>query len=273
MLRLENVVKTFNGSMAGQAPALSNINLELREGDFATVIGSNGAGKTTLLNAIAGVFPLDRGTICIDGKRVDYLPEHLRAPYIGRVFQNPLAGTAPNMTIEENMAMALARGRPRGLRMAVTRERREFFKSQLRFLQLGLEDRLNMKAALLSGGERQALTLLMATITKPKILLLDEHTASLDPKTAELVSDMTESIIKRDSLTSLMVTHNMEQALRMGNRLIMLDRGELILDIPEHMKKRMSVDDLLNEFEKVKHRRLVADDLLLGGLRQSFQAG
>lgn len=265
MLRLEGVVKTFNGSVAGQTPALANVNLELKEGDFVTVIGSNGAGKTTLLNAIAGVFPVDRGTIWIDGKRVDALPEHLRAPYIGRVFQNPLAGTAPNMTIEENMAMALARGRPRGLRPAVTRERREFFKSQLRFLQLGLEDRLSTKVALLSGGERQALTLLMATLTRPRILLLDEHTASLDPKTAGLVSELTESIIRRDALTSLMVTHNMEQALTMGNRLIMLDRGEIILDIPENMKKKMSVDDLLHEFEKVKRRRLVVDELLLSG--------
>jgi putative tryptophan/tyrosine transport system ATP-binding protein len=256
MLNITNVNKTFFPGTVNERKALRGINLELKAGEFVTVIGSNGAGKSTVLNTIAGKLRPDTGAVRIDGTDVTRLADHARARYIGRVFQDPMAGTAPNMTIEENMSMALGRGRRRGLALGVTRAKRERFREELTSLELGLENRLKAKVGLLSGGQRQALSLLMATFSGPKILLLDEHTAALDPQRADLVSRLTAEIVERHQLTTLMVTHNMEQALRLGTRLIMMHDGQIILDLDTEQKSKMTVPDLLHEFEKIKGAQL-----------------
>lgn len=263
MLKVEDVRKTFNKGSVNEKIALDGVTLHLEAGDFVTVIGGNGAGKSTLMNIIAGVYPPDQGSVSLDGSVLTLLPEHRRAAYIGRVFQDPMLGTAASMTIEENLAMALRRGKMRGLKWGVTREEQHFFKEQLAKLELGLENRLKAKVGLLSGGQRQALTLLMATINKPKLLLLDEHTAALDPKTAQKVLDLTDKIVKTDSLTTLMVTHNMRDALKYGNRTIMMHEGKIILDIDSSEKKKLQVDDLLKLFERTSGSAMVNDRLLL----------
>ena len=243
--------------------ALSHINLELGKGDFVTVIGSNGAGKSTLMNVISGKLAPDTGRLTIEGKDVTSLSEHRRAIHIGRVFQDPMAGTAPTMTIEENMAIAYNRIRKRGLRFGVSKRRREFFKEKLETLHLGLENRLQAKVGLLSGGERQALSLLMATFTEPKILLLDEHTAALDPSRAELITNLTKKIVSDTQLTTLMVTHNMQQALDLGNRLIMMDKGQIIFESNETEKQALTVDKLLSEFRRIKGEQMANDRAML----------
>ncbi|HXF03321.1 MAG TPA: ABC transporter ATP-binding protein [Arthrobacter sp.] len=252
MLDIKNVHKTFFAGTVNERVALQDINLTLGAGEFVTVIGSNGAGKSTILNITSGKLRPDTGTVSIDGQDVTRLADHQRARYVGRVFQDPMAGTSPEMTIEENLAIAYERGKRRGLRPGVTRKKREFFKEELRSLELGLESRLKAKVGLLSGGQRQALSLLMATFSSPKILLLDEHTAALDPQRAELVSRLTAEVVDRHQLTTLMVTHNMEQALRLGTRLIMMHEGRIILDLDQEQKLKATVPDLLHEFEKIK---------------------
>ncbi|MFC4223981.1 ABC transporter ATP-binding protein [Lysinibacter cavernae] len=252
MLQISEARKTFFAGTINEKPALRSISLTLAAGEFATIIGSNGAGKSTLLNSIAGTLPLDTGTVTIDGTVVNRMNDSKRAKYIGRVFQDPSAGTAPTLTIEENLAIALRRGTRRGLGKGVTSARRDRFRNELASLELGLENRLTAKVGLLSGGQRQALSLLMATFTQPSILLLDEHTAALDPQRADLVTRLTESVVKQHSLTTLMVTHNMEQALRVGNRLLMMHDGRIILDLNAAQKARTTVADLLGEFEKIK---------------------
>ena len=264
MLTISNVTKLFNPGTPDEKVALFNINLRLKPGDFVTVIGSNGAGKSTLMNIISGVLQPDTGEVFIEGRPIHHLPEYKRSKWIGRVFQDPMAGTAPNMTIEENLAMALARGKRRGIRFGVNRSKRAVFREQLERFGIGLEDRLKAKVGLLSGGERQALSLLMATFTQPKILLLDEHTAALDPARAELITRLTEEIIRDLKLTTLMVTHNMEQAIRLGNRLIMMDKGRIILDIDEGRKKDLTVEELLAEFERISGHKLADDRVVLG---------
>ncbi|MGM0386804.1 MAG: ABC transporter ATP-binding protein [Actinomycetota bacterium] len=261
MLRIEDVGKTFAPGTVNQRVALHDIDLHLEPGEFVTVIGSNGAGKSTLLNVVAGTYRADSGTITIDGRNVTKLNDHQRARYIGRVFQNPASGTSPHMSIEENLAMALERGERRGLKLGVTKAKRERFAEELKALEQGLDMRLKDWVALLSGGQRQALSLLMATFSEPKILLLDEHTAALDPQRAALVSSLTSEVVERFGLTTLMVTHNMEQALRMGTRLIMMHEGGIVLDLDQGHKDKMTVQDLLHEFEKVKGSAL--DDTLL----------
>ena len=236
---------TFNEGTVDEKKALIDINLTLKEGDFVTVIGSNGAGKSTLMNVISGNLIPDVGDVIINGKQVVDLPEHKRSAFIGRVFQDPMAGTAPSMTIEENLAIAYSRNKKRKLKLGVTRKRREMFREHLSRLNLGLEDRLTAKVGLLSGGERQALSLLMATFTEPDILLLDEHTAALDPARAELITNLTKDIIKQFGLTTLMVTHNMQQAIDLGNRLIMMDKGQIILDFPEERKKQLTIEEFI----------------------------
>lgn len=263
MLRIKDVHKTFNIGSVNEKKALSGINLHLKPGDFVTVIGGNGAGKSTLLNIIAGVFSVDRGSIWINNVSIKDQREYKRAAYIGRVFQDPLMGTAASMTIEENLAIAYRRGKRRGLTWGITAKERDIFKEGLTQLDLGLENRLKTKVGLLSGGQRQALTLLMATLNKPKLLLLDEHSAALDPKTAEKVLDLTEKLIETHSLTTLMVTHNMKDALRLGNRSIMLHEGGIILDIENPKKQKMKVEDLLKMFEKTSGSALANDRLLL----------
>jgi putative ABC transport system ATP-binding protein len=252
MLEITNVHKTFFAGTVNERVALQEINLSLSAGEFVTVIGSNGAGKSTILNITSGKLRPDTGTVSIDGNDVTRLADHQRARFIGRVFQDPMAGTSPEMTIEENLAIAYERGKRRGLRPGVTRKKREFFTEELRSLELGLENRLKAKVGLLSGGQRQALSLLMATFSSPKILLLDEHTAALDPQRAELVSRLTAEVVDRHQLTTLMVTHNMEQALRLGTRLIMMHDGRIILDLDQEQKLKATVPDLLHEFEKIK---------------------
>lgn len=264
MLQISRVSKLFFPGTPDEKIALAGINLSLKPGDFVTIIGSNGAGKSTLMNMISGVLTPDSGEVKIEGNAVHHLPEYKRAAWIGRVFQDPMAGTAPNMTIEENLAIAYARGRRRGLSFGVSRARRAFFREQLRRLNLGLENRLKAKVGQLSGGERQALSLLMATFTKPQILLLDEHTAALDPARADLVTGLTESIVREMNLTTLMVTHNMEQAIRLGNRLIMMDKGRIILEVNEDRKKDLTVEQLLQEFEKISGRKMADDRVVLG---------
>lgn len=264
MLQLSNVTKLFFPGTPDEKVALTGIQLSLKAGDFVTVIGSNGAGKSTLMNIISGVLTPDVGEVRIDGNPVQQLPEYRRSRWIGRVFQDPMAGTAPNMTIEENLAMAYARGKSRGFSFGVTRAKRVLFQQQLRRLNLGLENRLKAKVGQLSGGERQALSLLMATFTQPQILLLDEHTAALDPSRAELVTRLTESIVREMKLTTLMVTHNMEQAIRLGNRLIMMDKGRIILDVNEERKKELTVDRLLKEFESISGHKMADDRVVLG---------
>ena len=264
MLELKNIYKTFNAGTVNEKQALKGIDLTLEDGDFVTVIGGNGAGKSTMLNAIAGVWPVDEGQIIIDGKDVTNLPEHKRAAFLGRVFQDPMNGTAATMGIEENLALALRRGQSRTLRAGIKASEREVYKRLLSTLGLGLEDRLTSKVGLLSGGQRQALTLLMATLKKPKLLLLDEHTAALDPKTAAKVLETTEMIVNRDHLTTLMITHNMKDAITHGNRLIMMMEGKIILDIRGEEKKKLTVEDLLHKFEEVSGEEFANDKAILG---------
>ena len=264
MLEIRNISKTFNPGTVNEKRALRNVNLTLEDGDFVTVIGGNGAGKSTMLNAIAGVWPVDQGQILIDGKDVTKLPEYKRAAFLGRVFQDPMNGTAATMGIEENLALALRRGQSRTLRAGIRNQEREVYRRLLSTLGLGLEDRLTSKVGLLSGGQRQALTPLMATLKKPKLLLLDEHTAALDPKTAAKVLETTEMIVNRDRLTTLMITHNMKDAIIHGNRLIMMMDGNIILDIRGGEKKSLTVEDLLHKFEEVSGEEFTSDKAILG---------
>ena len=263
MLELKNIYKTFNPGTINEKVALNGLNLTLNEGDFVTVIGGNGAGKSTMLNAVAGTCFVDEGQILIDGTDVTKLPEHKRAAYLGRVFQDPMTGTAATMGIEENLALAKRRGKLRSLRSGITKAEREEYRELLKVLGLGLEDRLTSKVGLLSGGQRQALTLLMATLKKPKLLLLDEHTAALDPKTAAKVLEITEMIVNRDHLTTLMITHNMQDAIAHGNRLIMMMEGRIILDIQGEEKKQLTVRNLLDQFEKASGQEFSNDSALL----------
>ena len=263
MLIIKDVHKTFNAGTVNEKRALNGVDLTLNDGDFVTVIGGNGAGKSTLLNAVAGAWPIDKGQISIDGINLAHLPEHKRAKYIGRVFQDPMMGTAADMWIEENLALSLRRGKIRTLMPGITSKERAMFKEKLEILGLGLENRLTSKVGLLSGGQRQALTLLMASLKKPKLLLLDEHTAALDPKTAAKVLEATDRIVSRDNLTTIMITHNMKDAILHGNRLIMLNEGRIILDISGEEKKKLTVDDLLRQFEKVSGEQFASDKALL----------
>jgi len=264
MLELKNIYKTFNPGTINEKVALNGVSLSLNDGDFVTVIGGNGAGKSTLLNAVAGTWFVDEGKILIDGNDVTKLPEHKRAIYLGRVFQDPMTGTAATMEIQENLALAKRRGNKRFLRPGITKQEREEYVSLLATLGLGLENRLTSKVGLLSGGQRQALTLLMATLKKPKLLLLDEHTAALDPKTAAKVLSITDQIVNRDHLTTLMITHNMRDAILHGNRLIMMSEGKIILDISGEEKKKLTVKNLLDQFEKVSGEEFSNDQALLG---------
>lgn len=263
MLEIKEIYKTFNKGTVNEKHALNGVNLTLNEGDFCTVIGGNGAGKSTTLNAIAGVWPVDSGAIIIDGKDVSGLSEHKRAPYLGRVFQDPMTGTVADMEIIENLALAARRGKRRGLSWGVKAKEREKYRELLAEFELGLEDRMSSKVGLLSGGQRQAITLLMATLQKPKLLLLDEHTAALDPKTASKVLVLSDKIIKENNLTALMVTHNMKDAIVHGNRLIMMNNGKVILDISGEEKKKLTVDELLKKFEMVSNSKLENDRMLL----------
>ena len=263
MLIIENVYKTFNPGTVNEKVALQGLNLHLKEGDFVTVIGGNGAGKSTMLNAVTGVFGVDSGKVLIDGVDVTHLPEYKRAKYIGRVFQDPMMGTAATMQIEENLALAARRGKPRTLRIGITKAEREEYMEKLKILDLGLEDRMTAKVGLLSGGQRQALTLLMATLQKPKLLLLDEHTAALDPKTAAKVLDATQRIVEKDHLTTLMITHNMRDAIAYGNRLIMMYNGHIVVDVSGEEKKNLTVEQLLNLFSQASGSDEVDDKLVL----------
>ena len=263
MLEVNNIYKTFNVGTVNQKTALNGVSLHLKEGDFCTVIGGNGAGKSTLLNAVAGVWPVDQGSISIGGVDLTHMPEHKRAKYIGRVFQDPMMGTAASMQIEENLALAARRGKSRTLRAMITKAEREEYIERLKILDLGLEERLTSKVGLLSGGQRQALTLLMASLVKPKLLLLDEHTAALDPKTAAKVLDATEKIVSRDNLTTLMITHNMKDAIAHGNRLIMMYNGKIVIDVAGEEKKKLTVPQLLELFSKVSGSDEASDKLLL----------
>ena len=263
MLDLKNIRKTFNSRTVNEKVALNGVNLHLNEGDFVTMIGGNGAGKSTLLNAIAGVWPIDQGSIVLAGEDITKLPEHKRAALLGRVFQDPMMGTAATMQIEENLAIAARRGKKRTLKVGITRDEREEYREKLKVLGLGLESRLTAKVGLLSGGQRQALTLLMATLNAPKLLLLDEHTAALDPKTAAKVLEITESIIAEKHLTAMMVTHNMNDAIRLGNRLIMMDEGRVVVDVSGEEKNHLHKADLLELFEKAAGKELAGDRTLL----------
>ena len=264
MLTLDHISKTFNPGTINEKRALDGMYLHLNPGDFVTVIGGNGAGKSTMLNSIAGVFPIDEGKIVIDGEDITKRPEHKRAKYIGRVFQDPMLGTAAGMMIEENLALASRRGETPGLGWSLSRDQHDHFYELLKELDLGLENRMTARVGLLSGGQRQALTLLMATLKKPKLLLLDEHTAALDPKTAAKVLALTEKIVTRDNLTTLMITHNMRDALRYGNRLIMLHNGRIIIDVQGEEKQHLQIPDLLAMFEKASGSEMSSDRLLLG---------
>lgn len=263
MLTIDHISKTFNPNTITEKIALRGVSLHLAPGDFVTVIGGNGAGKSTLMNSIAGTYPVDEGKIEIAGTDITKWPEHKRAKFIGRVFQDPMMGTAANMQIEENLAIAARRGKTPTLRWSSTTKDREHYRELLAGLHLGLEDRMQSKVGLLSGGQRQALTLLMATMAEPKLLLLDEHTAALDPKTAEKVLSLTESIVAKQHLTTLMITHNMRDALKYGNRLIMMFEGRILFDVPAEKKKDLQVKDLLEMFEKAAGSELVSDSLLL----------
>lgn len=263
MLKLEHLYKTFNPGTINQKVALSDLSLHLNPGDFVTVIGGNGAGKSTMLNAIAGVWAVDSGRILLDGQDVTALPEHKRAKLIGRVFQDPMMGTAPNMQLEENLALAMRRGQRRGLGWGVTKAEREVYREKLKTLNLGLEDRMTVKVGLLSGGQRQALTLLMASLQKPKLLLLDEHTAALDPATAAKVLDLSDRIIAENQLTAMMITHNMSDAIRHGNRLIMMNEGHIILDISGEEKKKLTKQMLMDKFAEVAGTQVESDQVLL----------
>lgn len=259
MLEIKNVYKTFNAGTVNEKVALKGLDLTLEDGDFVTVIGGNGAGKSTMLNAVAGVWPVDMGKIIIDGKDVTRLSEHQRAKYIGRVFQDPMMGTAATMQIDENLALAARRGLARTLKTGITKKEHDEYYELLKTLDLGLENRMTSKVGLLSGGQRQALTLLMATLQKPDLLLLDEHTAALDPKTADKVLQLTEEIVARDNLTTLMVTHNMKNAIQYGNRLIMMDAGKVVVDIRGEEKKNLTVRDLLEKFNIENDRMLLSE--------------
>ena len=263
MLEIKNISKTFNPGTINEKKALSDLSLTLKDGDFVTVIGGNGAGKSTLLNAVAGVWPVDCGSILLDGEDITALPEHKRAKYIGRVFQDPMMGTAPNMQMEENLALAMRRGQRRGLRWGVTKAERQEYREKLKTLGLGLEDRMTVKVGLLSGGQRQALTLLMASLRKPKLLLLDEHTAALDPATAAKVLELSDQIVAENGLTALMITHNMSDAIKHGNRLIMMDQGRIILDIEGEDKKHLTKKDLMDKFAQVAGYQIDSDETLL----------
>ena len=263
MLEIQNIHKTFNPGTINEKVALNGVNLNLNPGDFVTIIGGNGAGKSTTLNAIAGVWPVDEGKIIIDGVDITKLSEHKRALYLGRVFQDPMTGTAATMSIEENMAIAARRGERRGLGWGITKKERELYKEALKELDLGLEDRLSSKVGLLSGGQRQAITLLMASLKKPKLLLLDEHTAALDPKTAAKVLAISDKIIQEHQLTAMMVTHNMKDAIAHGNRLIMMHEGKIIYDVSGEEKKNLKVADLLAKFEEVSGGEFANDRMML----------
>ncbi len=263
MLQVNEIYKTFNAGTVNEKTALAGANLSLEEGEFVTVIGGNGAGKSTLLNAVAGVWPVDGGSIVIDGEDVTGLCEYKRAKYLGRVFQDPMTGTAADMEIQENLALAARRGMRRGLGWGISKKEREEYHEMLKILDLGLEDRMTSKVGLLSGGQRQALTLLMATLQKPKVLLLDEHTAALDPKTAAKVLETTERIVSENHLTTMMVTHNMKDAITHGNRLIMMNEGKVILNISGEEKKKLTIEELLHKFEEVSGTEFASDKAIL----------
>lgn len=263
MLEIQNVHKTFNLGTINEKIALNGVNLNLNPGDFVTIIGGNGAGKSTTLNAIAGVWPIDEGNIIVDGVDLTRLSEHKRAVHLGRVFQDPMIGTAATMSIEENMAIAARRGEHRGFRWGISKKEREQYKEQLKELNLGLEERLSSKVGLLSGGQRQAITLLMAAMKKPKLLLLDEHTAALDPKTAAKVLEISDKIIEENQLMAMMVTHNMKDAIAHGNRLIMMHEGRVIYDVSGEEKKKLHVSDLLAKFEEASGGEFANDRMML----------
>jgi putative ABC transport system ATP-binding protein len=263
MLDIIDVHKTFNPGTINEKKALNGVNLHLNDGDFCTIIGGNGAGKSTTLNAIAGVWPVDKGAVILDGVNITGLPEHKRAKYLGRVFQDPMTGTAATMEISENLALAARRGNKRGLKWGVTKEEKKHFSEMLKMFDLGLENRLTAKVGLLSGGQRQALTLLMATLQQPHLLLLDEHTAALDPKTAEKVLKVTDEVINTNKLTALMVTHNMKDAIAHGNRLIMMHEGRIILDISGEDKTKLTVADLMHQFSVVSGEEFTNDKAIL----------
>ena len=263
MFEVKNIHKTFNAGTVNEKHALRGVSLTLNDGDFVTVIGGNGAGKSTLLNAVAGVWAVDSGSISIDGRDLTHMPEHKRARYIGRVFQDPMQGTAATMQIEENLALAARRGTRRTLRPGITKAERAEYIERLKILDLGLEERLTSKVGLLSGGQRQALTLLMATLIKPQLLLLDEHTAALDPKTAAKVLDATDLLVSKDHLTTLMITHNMKDAIAHGNRLIMMYEGRIVIDVSGEEKRKLTVPQLLELFNKVSGSDEADDKLLL----------
>lgn len=263
MLDIKGVYKTFNPGTVNEKHALNGIDLHLEEGDFVTVIGGNGAGKSTMLNMVAGVYPVDCGSIIIDGADVTKYPEHKRAEYLGRVFQDPMNGTAANMQIIENLALSSRRGKRRTLKAGVTRKEKEKYYELLKSLDLGLEDRLTSKVGLLSGGQRQAVTLLMATLRKPKLLLLDEHTAALDPKTAQKVLELTEQIVEENNLTTIMITHNMNDAINIGNRLIMMHDGKIVYDVKGEEKKELTTADLLEKFKSTSGGQFANDRIIL----------
>ena len=263
MLNINHIAKTFNPGTITEKRALTDVDLKLNEGDFVTIIGGNGAGKSTTLNAVAGVFADDQGTIEIAGVDVTRQPEYKRAKYLGRVFQDPMTGTAATMNIEENMALAMRRGEKRTLRWGISNMERDMYREQLRTLGLGLEERMSSKVGLLSGGQRQALTLLMAALRTPKLLLLDEHTAALDPKTAAKVLELTEKIVAEQKLTAMMVTHNMKDAIAMGNRLIMMNAGRIVVDVRGEEKKKLTREDLMQLFEKAAGQEIENDRMLL----------
>lgn len=263
MLEIKNVKKTFHKGTVNEKPALQGVDLTLQDGDFVTIIGGNGAGKSTTLNMIAGVYPIDEGKILLNGKNITHMPEYKRAIYLGRVFQDPMKGTAGDMEIQENLALALRRGEARGLRWGITKKEQKRYQEALKTLDLGLENRISSKVGLLSGGQRQALTLLMATLKKPELLLLDEHTAALDPKTASKVLEITERIITQNNLTAMMVTHNMKDAIRLGNRLIMMHEGRVIYEVSGEEKKQLKVTDLLEKFEQVSGGEFANDRMML----------
>ncbi len=264
MLEVKNVCKTFNEGTVNEKKVFNGLSLSLKEGDFVTVIGGNGAGKSTLLNVVAGAYPVDEGQILIDGKDVTHLPEYKRAKYIGRVFQDPRMGTASDMWVEENMSVADSRGLTRGVRWAITEKDRIRYREQLSLLGLGLEERLTTKMGLLSGGQRQAVTLLMATMSNPKLLLLDEHTAALDPKTAAKVLEITDKLITENNLTAIMITHNMKDAIAHGNRLIMMNNGKIIFDVAGEEKQKLTVEALLAKFSEASGSEFASDRALLG---------
>ncbi len=263
MLEIKNVYKAFNAGTVNEKVALNGLELKLNKGDFVTVIGGNGAGKSTMLNAVAGVFKVDEGTIKIGDIDVTNMPEHVRARYLGRVFQDPMKGTAPDMEIQENMALAYRRGKKRGLGWGITKKEKALFREELKKLELGLEDRMTSKVGLLSGGQRQALTLLMSALQRPQLLLLDEHTAALDPKTAAKVLELSEKIISENNLTAMMVTHNMNDAIKHGNRLVMMHNGRIIYDVSGEEKKNLTIDELIQKFSQSSGTEFANDRALL----------